>query len=121
MRLLWLLLPGSAIPLLIAGVGLLLMVGVLSRGKAIGIIKGLLVYLLLTPFIGVFLAMFPWWVSPLLLVVFVMSVLRAASALFLGERASDHMVGILAACVVMGFFKACLYPFRLIARLAKSS
>jgi hypothetical protein len=121
MRLIWLLLPDSAIPLLIVGVGLLLIVGVLSRGRAISIIGGLLAYLIFAPFAGVLLALFPWWVSPLLLVVFVMSVLRAASALFLGERASDHMVGILAACVVMGTFKAFLFPFRLLARLAKSS
>jgi hypothetical protein len=86
MRLLWLLLPDSAIPLLI---------------------------------VGVLLEMFPWWVSPLLLVVFVMSVLRAASGLLLGERASGHMVGILAADVVRGIFKTLLLPFRLLARLAK--
>lgn len=121
MRLLWLLMPDSAIPLLIVGAALLLIVGVLSRGRAFAIIGGLVAYLIFAPFAGVLLAMFPWWVSPLLLVVFVMSALRAASALFLGERASAHMVGILAASVVMGIFKALLFPFRLLTRLAKSS
>jgi len=48
-----------------------------------------------------------------------MSVLRAASSVLLGERASDHMAGILAAGVVMGIFKTLLLPFRLLARLAK--
>jgi hypothetical protein len=120
MRLLWLLLPDSAIPVLIVGVALLLIVGVLSRGRAIGIIGALLAYLIFAPFVGLLLAMFPWWVSPLLLVVFVMSVLRAASDLLLGERASGHMVGILAAGVVRGIFKTLLFPFRLLARVAKT-
>ncbi len=119
MRLLWLLLPDSAIPLLIVGVALLLIVGVLSRGRAISIIGTLLAYLVFAPFAGVLLEMFPWWVSPLLLVVFVMSVLRAASGLLLGERATGHMVGILAADVVRGIFKTLLFPFRLLAKLAK--
>jgi len=98
---------------------LLLIVGVLSRGKAISIIGALLTYLVFAPFAGVFLELFPWWVSPLLLVVFVISVLRATSDLLLGERASGYMVGILAADVVRSIFKALLLPFRLLTRLAK--
>ncbi len=119
MRLLWLLLPDSAIPLLIVGTALLLIVGVLARKKAIAIIGTLLAYLIIAPFAGVLLAVFPWWVSPLLLVLFVMSVVRAASSLLLGERASDHMVGILAADLVMGVFRTLLFPFRLLTRLTK--
>ena len=119
MRLLWLLMPDSALPLVIVGVALLLIVGVLSRGRAVSMIGALVAYLIFVPFSGVILAMFPWWVSPLLLVGFVMSVVRAASGLLLGDRASDHMVGILAADVVRGLFKAFLFPFRLLARLAR--
>jgi hypothetical protein len=105
---------------LFIGVALLLIIGVLSRGRAIAIIGALIAYLVLSPFAGVVLAMFPWWVSLLLLVVFVMSVLRAASCLLFGECASDVMVGTLAADVVRGAFKALLFPFRLVARLARS-
>ncbi len=119
MRLVWLLLPDSAIPLLIVGVALLLIIGVLARRRAISIIGTLLAYLVFAPFAGVLLEKFPWWVSPLLLVVFVMCVLRAASSLLLGERASDHMAGILAAGAVMAIFKTLLLPFRFFARLAK--
>lgn len=119
MRLLWLLLPDSAIPLLIIGIALLLIIGVLSRPRAIAVLGALIAYLVLAPFAGVVLTMFPWWVSLVLLVVFVMSILRAASSLLLGECASDVMVGILAADVVRGVFKALLFPFRLLARLAR--
>jgi len=118
MRLLWLLMPDSALPLVIVGVALLLIVGVLSRGRAVSMIGALMAYFIFVLFSGVILAMFPWWVSPLLLVGFVMSIVRAAG-LLLGDRASDHMVGILAADVVRGLFKAFLFPFRLLAKLAR--
>jgi hypothetical protein len=58
-------------------------------------------------------------VSLVLLVLFVLSVLRAASGLLWGERTSDVMVGILAADVVRGVFKTLLFPFKLLAKLAK--
>ena len=119
MRLLWLILPDSVIPLLVTGVALLLIVGLIARKKAVAIIGALLVYLIFAPFAGALLAIFPWWVSPLLLVIFVMSVVRAASSLVLGEPASDHMLGILAASLVMGIFRSLLFPFRLLARLTK--
>jgi hypothetical protein len=61
MRLVWLLLPDSAIPLLIIGVALLLIIGVLSRGRAIAIVGALIAYLVLAPFAGVVLDIFPWW------------------------------------------------------------
>lgn len=120
MRLLWYLLPDFAMRLVIVVAALLLILGVLKRGAALSIIGGVLAYLLFAPFVGVVLDMLPWWVSPLLLIAFVMSVLRAASSFFLGDRASDHMVGILAADLVRGFFRLLFLPFRLLSKFTRT-
>ena len=99
MRLLWYLLPDSAMPLVIVVVALFLIVGVLKRGAALSIIGAVLVYWRICS-----LLLSSAWFSICcpggyrrLLIVFVMSFLRALSSFILGDRASDHMVGILAA------------------------
>ena len=118
MRLLWLVLPDGAIPLLVAGTALLLIVGVISLRAATSIVAGICAYLVLSPLIANFIGMLPWWISLLLFFLFVASVLRATSDLLLGDRASGHMVGILAADVARGIFRLVFFPFRLLARLA---
>ncbi len=61
------------------------------------------------PFIEAIVAMLPDWALILVLVVVGLALLRVVAGLFLGQRASDQMVGTLAADVVRFLL---LLPFR---------
>jgi hypothetical protein len=119
MGLLWNLLPDSAMPLVIAAGALLLIVGVISRRKAVAVVGGVVACLIMGPFIDMVFGFLPWWVSPLLLVVLVVSIFRFALSLILGQHAADHAVGILAADVIRNVFQLLLFPFRIMARLRR--
>ena len=93
-------LPDEAIPLLFVGTGIALTIGLVSRRAAFGFLGMLILWLLLSPFIPAVMDLLPRWVLGLLLLVVGISVLRAVSALFIGQHASNVMTGNLAADVV---------------------
>ncbi len=116
MQWLWFFLPDEALVLVIVLIGLGLMVGLL-RGRAAGrLLGGIVLLLLLTPFIEMIVAELPWWIILLLLVAIGWAMLRAFVGFVLGAGAADEMIGTLAADVVRaafrwGFFLLTL-PFR---------
>ena len=114
---LWSLLPTSALPLVIAGVGLALIVGIIKPRKAGAIIGFLVLSLLLAPFFQALLDSLPWWVCLALTIVFVLSLLKAAFQLMIGGRATDHVVGALTADVIRMFLRGLLFPFRVLGRM----
>lgn len=119
----WMLLPDWAIPLVILGIALATVLGVLRGGAAFSLLGVVLLFALLGPFVegiveGV-AGTLPPWMSLALLVIVGLVLLRAAAALFLGRRASDHMVGILAADLVRLAVIALFFPFRLLGRLLR--
>ena len=111
-------LPDEAIVLIIALIGLGVMVGILRLRSAGQILMGLVLMLLLSPFIESLISSLPSWVNLLLLIAIGWALVRATFRFMLGPRAADHMVGILAADVVRGVFRAVLFtltlPFRFI-------
>jgi amino acid transporter len=121
MGLLWTLIPDEALILVIAAIGLGLILGIIRGKTAVSMIGGIVLMLLLEPFVESLFAALPWWLTIAVLVVLVLSLLRGLSGLVLGGRASDHMVGILAADIVrfcfVGFFQILAMPFRLIGWL----
>jgi uncharacterized membrane protein YkgB len=118
MQWLWLFIPDEALVLIIVLIGLGLMVGFLRPRSAGRLLGGIVLMLLLAPFVESIISSFPWWVNLLLLLGFGWAVIRGLSRLVLGARAADHMTGILAADVVRGLFRAAFFaltlPFRLI-------
>jgi hypothetical protein len=114
---LWSLLPVSALPLVIIGVGLALIVGVVRPRSAMAILGGVILTILLTPFFNVVFDFLPWWLCLLLTVAFFVSILRAAVQLLLGPRATDHMVGALATDVVQMCIRVVFIPLRLLGRI----
>ncbi|MGB7720287.1 MAG: hypothetical protein WBL65_10335 [Bryobacteraceae bacterium] len=116
----WLLmfLPDEAMVLVIAVIGLGLMVGILRLRSAGQILAGLVLMLLLSPFIESFISSLPSWVNLLLLLGIGWALVRAMFRFILGPRAADHMIGILAADVIRGLFRAVWFaltlPFRFI-------
>jgi hypothetical protein len=121
MSLLWALIPDEALVLVIVVIGLGLMLGIIRSRTAASMIGGLVLLVLLGPFIEALFAALPWWLTLLLLVFVILSLLRAFSSLLLGSRASDHMVGILAADAVracfLGLCQILTLPFRIVGWL----
>jgi len=118
MQWLWLFLPDEAMVLVIALIGLGLIVGVLRPRSAGQLLGGIVLMLILSPFIESLLSSLPWWINVLLLVGMAWAIIRGLSRFVLGARAADHMIGILAADVVRGIFRAVrvalTLPFRFI-------
>lgn len=124
MSLLWMLLPDGALLLVVVGIGLATILGLLRGGAAFSLLGVVLLFALLGPFVegiveGV-AGTLPPWMSLALLVVVGLVLLRGVAALVIGRRASDHMVGILAADLVRLAVVLVLFPFRLLVRIARA-
>ena len=112
---LWFFLPDEALPLLIVGVALALIIGLLT-GRAALIILGLLILIpILTPFVEALLGAMPAWIALVILVIVAIWILRGLATLFLGSsRAADHMVASVAADVVRLIVVCLFLPFRMV-------
>ena len=123
MNLLWALIPDEALILVIAAIGIGLILGLIRGRTAASLIGGIVLMVLLEPFVEGLFAALPWWITAALLVVFVLSLFRGLSSMVIGTRASDHMTGILAADFVrfcfVGSFRLLLMPFRLVGWLLR--
>jgi hypothetical protein len=102
--------------LVIMGIGLALMVGIINLRRALSLVGGVVLLLVLSPFVESLIGSLPWWITSLLVVMLGLSLLRAVSNALIGRGASDHMVGNLAADVVRGGFRLLIWsiaaPFR---------
>lgn len=96
------------------GVGLALIVGLLTGRAAIGVLGLLILFPILAPFVEALFGAIPAWVSLLILVIVGLSILRGLASLFIGGRAADHMTGILAADVVRLIIMCLFLPFRMV-------
>jgi hypothetical protein len=85
--------PDQALILVIVAVGIGLMIGLVSRSAAFGIISFIVLYLLISPFIGALLDILPLWLLFLLMVFFVLSIGRTVLSSLFGRRATGHFVG----------------------------
>lgn len=116
MSLIWALLPDEFLVLVIAGIGLALMLRIISGRAAAGLLGGLVLMLLAAPFIEAMTAALPAWLLVLLTVAFALSLLRGLSNLLIGTHATNHMVGALAAQVVVGTLRLVFLPVTLLWR-----
>lgn len=109
-------LPDEAVVLVIAAIGFALMIGILRLRSADQILASLILMLLLSPFIESFISLLPSWINLLLLLGIGWALVRALFNFVLGQSAADHMIGILAADVIRGLFRAVWFaltlPFR---------
>lgn len=112
---LWMLLPDEVLPLIIVGVGLALILGLLSGRAALGLILALVVLPpVLAPFVEGVLGDLPPWVSLVLLAFLGLAIIRGVVGLVLGQRAADTMVGSLAADLVRLVVRILFFPLRIV-------
>lgn len=95
---LWTLLPDEALPLVIMVAGLMMVIG--FRRAGLSLLGLALLTPILAPFVEALIAELPPWVSLIILILVGFSLLRGLSVLLIGPRATDHMVGSLAADIV---------------------
>lgn len=116
---LWMLLQDGVLPLVIVGIGLALMVGLLNRSAAFGLLGMFLLFALLGPIVEGVMGGMPPWVGLFVFAVVILVLLKSIASLVLGRRAADHMVGILAADLVRLAVRLLLLPFRAVAGLVR--
>jgi ABC-type multidrug transport system fused ATPase/permease subunit len=123
MNLLLTLLPDQALILVIAAIALGLILRIISPKYAAFIVGGIILMLVMEPFFDALFAALPWWLTLLVSGFLLLSLLRSLFNLLLGSRATDHMVGILAADAVRlslaGVFRLLFMPFRLVGWLLR--
>ncbi len=114
MRTLWLWLPDEAMPLVIVGVGLALMLGLIRVRTALSVLGTVILLLLAGPFIEALIETLPGWMILLLVLFVVLALFRGVLSLLLGERAAAHTIGILAADMIRLCFGLLFLPFRIL-------
>jgi hypothetical protein len=114
---LWAIVPDAALPLLFLLAGLMLVLG--FRRMALGLLLSLILMALLSPLIESLFSALPLWISTLLLIVIGFWLLRGVVSLILGARATDHVVGILAADVIRMIFRMMFWPLRLLTEMLR--
>lgn len=120
LRGLWWFVPEEALPLILSGGAILVILGVIRPGRLLLIVFGLALLPLLGPIVEAVFEILPWWLTIAILLMIAISFIRSVSALFLGDRASDHMVGTLAADAVRGVLRLLFgLPFILFRALAR--
>ena len=119
-QLLAMLVPDSALPLVVVILGILVIVGVVARQRALSLLIMGAIMLILTPFIESAFAALPWWIAIGIFLVVGLSMARGALALMLGTRAADHAVGHVAGYAIIatarGGFRAVQWMLRLLVR-----
>lgn len=109
------LLPDEAIVLVVAGIGLALVIGLRRAARAL---FGLLVIMLLTPFllplVDVAIDAMPLWFVLLAGAALCLAILRAALGIMVGRDAAAHAIGRLVAEAVLGMLRLVFLPLRLL-------
>jgi len=118
MNTLWWLLPDEAMPLVIVGIGLALILGLIRGRAATGLLGAVILLSLAGPFIDALLGTLPGWLLLLVLLFVAVALFRSALSLLLGARAADEAVGNLAADVIRAGFRLLFLllflPFRIL-------
>lgn len=104
--------PDEALPVIIAGLGLFLILGIISRSFAFSILGTIILFALLSPFIDAMFDSLPLWLLLLIMLVAGFSLLRFVMSALFGREATGHFLGeVLFAIFAM--------PFRLLGYLIR--
>lgn len=105
-ELLWAFLPDEALPVIIVGLGLALIIGIISRSVVFSILGTIILFALLSPFIDALFDSLPLWLLLLSMLVVGFSLLKLMMNTLFGREATGHFLGEL-------LFAIFAMPFRL--------
>jgi hypothetical protein len=109
-------LPDSALPLIIAGAGLLIMLGLVRPRTAFGFVGVFVVTIITTPFVEALFAGLPMWLTLIIIIVGIFWIGRTLLEALLGEHAAGHVIGILFVAATIGVFRLSIAPLRILVR-----
>jgi prepilin signal peptidase PulO-like enzyme (type II secretory pathway) len=104
------LMPDEALPIVIVGIGIALILGIINRKTAFSFLAIIIIFMLLIPFIDALFESLPLWLLLLLMVGFSFIILRLILNTILGREVTGHFLGTL-------LFTIFSLPFRLIGYL----
>lgn len=113
----WTLLPDEFFPLIIGGIGLVLMLGLLSGRTVIGLLVLLVLMQVLSPVMAILLGAMPLWLLVLGLAVFLLVTIRNLATPVVGRRATDSLMTTLVVGAVRVVCAVVFLPFRLLGWL----
>jgi hypothetical protein len=115
-------LPNEALPLVIAGVGMLVMLHVMRPLVAVGFLFTLIVLpALVAPVIEALMSILPLWMVLFIAAAVILGMCRSALASLIGEGATDHVVGHLATDVMRALGRLLLIPFKVVGFLCRTA
>ncbi len=101
--------PIEALPLVLVGGGLLVIFRVVRPTRLLVFVFGFaMLPVLVEPALRIAFDIMPLWLIVSVFLVLAMSLFKGIAALFIGERASDEMMGSLAASAVRGTLRSAL-------------
>lgn len=118
---LWLLLPQEALPLLLVGGAVLVMLRIASLRAVLGAVLFFALIPIFSPIIEALFGALPVWLALLFFVVMGFWSVQAIATTVMGRGAAEHMAGSLAADLVRFVLKSAFLPVRLVWRLITRS
>jgi hypothetical protein len=111
-------LPDSMMVIVIMIIGICLIVGAVSRRKAIQWLRYVVLLAVTAPFYDIIINLLPFWLLVVLLVIGAWMLFRFIAETLLGRESAAYMIGILAAVAARGVFRlflvAAAMPLRLL-------
>ena len=104
--------PDQAYPAIIAGLGLALILGIISRSVVFSILGTIILFALLSPFIDTLFDSLPLWLLLLIMLVVGFTLLKFVMTTLFGKEATGHVLGQL----LMAIFTL---PFRILGLLIR--
>ncbi|HTE44525.1 MAG TPA: hypothetical protein VK636_04710 [Gemmatimonadaceae bacterium] len=112
--------PDSALPVIIAGAGLLIMLGLVKPRTAFGFIGVFVLSIVTAPLIEAVFAELPLWLTALILVAGGFWAVRTVLEFTLGEHAAGHVIGTAFIATVRLLFLTLFFPVRVVVRALRS-
>jgi len=107
-------LPDKFLLLVPLGLGILVILRLVSFGQAITILFGLVAMIALVPFVSSLLDCLPFWLLAMILFFFGYSLVKSVSSALLGKGVTDHLLGSILYSVFLLPFRAIRWIFQVI-------
>ena len=116
LNLLLALIPDSALPLIVAGAGLAIVLGLVKPRTAFGFIGSFVLLIIATPFVESLFVALPFWANALIILGGAFWAVRIVLEFALGGHGAGHVIGTAFVGLIKIVFQVLFFPIRVIAR-----